>query len=353
MLGKARGGWTAAGILVLVLATAAVAGWAVSWWIVPPYVALMAWLLLPADERDKSAGSATVPPAPTIEVGPTSAAVPAPIDEPSPVAATPTRPAKARKPRARSKAKDKEPTPSVVVPVSVNWVQVAPGKFIRVESPTAPPVEEANPAEIDGGSPPSPIGGQDRPPDPPPDDGLDPGEAGFDPPMRPDDENEAGIEVRGKITLIYEAPDRDDPGPGDDPGPDDGPEVESPERHPDEHLGYAEVREPGGEEAATTPTEPVGACEAGPGPDAEAPPEGPPACPTDDEPGVAGIAPDASGTSAGRAPGRAAAAPLMPSRVDGWPGRLLDDRAGRTHNPIAGIPTLPTPRLNGAGPRFG
>lgn len=333
MLPRAPGGWTGTGILALVLATAAVAGWAVSWWIVPPYVALMAWLLLPAENRDRpesSSAAGPVPPAPTIPVGSLPAVEPESVAEAS--TSPPTRPARARKPRTRSKPKDKEPPPVAPEPMLVNWVQVAPGKFVRVESPPASTIEGPAAPEDDEG----------RPPDPPPDDGIDLGDepVGFDPPMRPDE-----VEPEGPIP--NEAPDPDDPGQGDysEPDPDSGPG--SPEGPQDEHPGYAESREPGGEDAAITPTEPVGVSQAEPGPAVEeTPPEGPSTRPSDEKTEVAGIAPDASAKPSERAPARPVAPTASPLRVDGWPGRLLDDRAGRTRGPIVGIPPLPTPRLD-------
>lgn len=341
----------------MVLATALVAGWAVSWWIVPPYVALMAWLLMPADDRTRAGEPARTEPLPTepnVAVEPTLATVESSAedtDRPSTSTAIP-KPTRARKSRSRSKSRDRESSPIAHEPMTVNWVQVAPGKFLRVESPQAPSsqesVSETVRTEIEPETPWN--DGAERPPDPPPDDvgiapdrdpepdlNRDDGEpAGFDPPIRPDETVE---------TTPAEAPDHDDPGPDDDPDPKFGPESRT-EPH-DEHLGFAEVRELGGEDAAITPTEPVGACPAQPGPNAEDSPTGETsACPTDESPGVAGIAPDASGKPAERPLARPTAPTMLPLRVDGWPGGLSGDRTGRTRGPIADNPPLPTPGLD-------
>ncbi len=121
----------------LVLGTSAAVA-SVAWWLVPPYLALMAFLLLepagrrvsatnPAGPRSASSGVSTsggaLDPAESAGSGDPSA---------SNDAATAPKARRGGKGRGSRKAK------AVIEPVPAAWLQVAPGKFVRVEpgSPT-------------------------------------------------------------------------------------------------------------------------------------------------------------------------------------------------------------------------
>ena len=114
-------------------------------WLVPPYLLLMAWLLSPTDQRaqdqhgrdeslragDKAASAADDPSA--LDSNPDAARSSDAIDDPT-APATPSAPKGKRKGRAR-KVK-----PPAFEPTEATWVQVAPGKYVRVEAsePSAP-----------------------------------------------------------------------------------------------------------------------------------------------------------------------------------------------------------------------
>jgi len=124
--------WTA-GLIGLVLATS----WAVasvSWWLVPPYLLVMAFVLFAPGEPSNDDAT------PSILVGPHSAIEPL-ADAPSAseeesvsnasTAALPAGvPAPTRKSKGRKKQSAKtQPEP----PPEATWIQVGPGKFVRVE----------------------------------------------------------------------------------------------------------------------------------------------------------------------------------------------------------------------------
>ena len=139
-------------------------------WLVPPYLILMAWLLFPSVGRasgtsaetepgaSDSAGPATVGGASdipdTLRDGPASAGPSEGGSEPGPSSS----PLKARRSRGRAK-KAKQPA---IEPLEATWVQVAPGKFIRVEvsestTPAGPHGSPGVPVEVAAESPPVPI----------------------------------------------------------------------------------------------------------------------------------------------------------------------------------------------------
>jgi hypothetical protein len=298
---------------MLVLTTSVVVGAAISWWAIPPYVLVMAWLLL-SPVRPSGIGGALP------ELDQSTVAADAVAEGAGPVEG-PSAQAKSRRPRARARVK----TPPTVVPepLEVSWVQVAPGKFLRVEQVAAmsdhvvpapdavstegeqeaPAAEveatedeqvvampEAAPADDDRVVPtcedvpseegpeaptievatdetaPDPSRAEDRPLDVTPAGPVVEGDgSGFEPPLRPDE--------RDELTESEPTAHSDEMGPTEhlDGPPEDGSAVE------------------GGDAAA--PTESVE--QAGPlimdGP----PVEGGPPAPIVDLPAVAGIAPDA------------------------------------------------------------
>ena len=156
-------------LVILVAATSwVVASWA-SGWLVPPYLVVMALLLIPApgptrrpgqadpagsppatadsdhpeksDDRGEGLAARQNPSVPGLTL-PTGATDPAGVNSESgdPGAATAT--ATAPKPK-RSRARPRKATKPLAEPVEVveaTWVEVGPGKFVRVEtpSPTAP-----------------------------------------------------------------------------------------------------------------------------------------------------------------------------------------------------------------------
>jgi hypothetical protein len=139
----------------LVLGTSAAVA-AVAWWLVPPYLALMAFLLLepagrrvsatnPAGPRSASSGASaladTSDPAESAGSGDSSASD----------ATTP-----APKARRGGKGRGSRRAKPAIEPVPAAWVQVAPGKFVRVE-PGSPSGESGPYAPMPPGTPtPSP-----------------------------------------------------------------------------------------------------------------------------------------------------------------------------------------------------
>ena len=130
--------------------TAAALSWCVSPWLAPPYLLAMGWLLLVPSRRDddranggcaiagasdpgsEAGGLAPLPD----ELEDSDAAAGATTSPPaSGLETDPTRPRKG-KGRGRGKAKLATDRPAAT------WIQVAPGKFVRVEAPAADGVPE-------------------------------------------------------------------------------------------------------------------------------------------------------------------------------------------------------------------
>lgn len=155
---SARTGWGVVSSAVLALLAAGtcwvVATWA-SAWLVPPYLILMAWILLPAAGHPQSGGPAGTGPDPSDALGPAPSAE-APVDRPAPeatdapagvsVGADPAAESTLTKGR-RGKGKARKGK-AIAESREVTWVEVAPGKFVRVEAPR--PSAEAGPHEFLG-----------------------------------------------------------------------------------------------------------------------------------------------------------------------------------------------------------
>ncbi len=163
---RPRSGATTATLIALVGLTSVAVG-SVATWLVPPYLALMAWLVFaparpeadldpgPEQDEEEAATSATVEaaqrsqrttqftsaaaatatdgPAPLGLLGAGTAAT-ATIDPPAPPAEADAtaKPRRARGGRGRGKAKAAAATTEAV---AVTWVRVGPGQFVRVETP--------------------------------------------------------------------------------------------------------------------------------------------------------------------------------------------------------------------------
>lgn len=115
----------------LVGLTSLAVGATTSPWLVPPYLAAMAWLLVSPPPRRATAGAAIDSPSPRAELEPLPPQEAAAADEipPGAVPKPKTGRGRGRKPRAKAK-------PEVLVEkTAATWVQVAPGKFLRVEMP--------------------------------------------------------------------------------------------------------------------------------------------------------------------------------------------------------------------------
>jgi hypothetical protein len=122
-------------------------GWAVaSWlsvWLVVPYLILMALLLLPSAGRppgdsigaDSDGSRALRPARPGEDLDNRSSDGPASAEPPEDGAeqANASGPARARRGKGRARKAKLPPEPS-----EATWVQVAPGKFVRVEAPETP-----------------------------------------------------------------------------------------------------------------------------------------------------------------------------------------------------------------------
>ncbi|MBX6314472.1 MAG: hypothetical protein IRY99_16395, partial [Isosphaeraceae bacterium] len=129
-------------VLVLLIAGASLAVGTVSVWLVPPYLLLMAWLLLPRAERGGLAAGpgraaaegaplrdGDVPEAPPIS----SPMTDEPLAESDPAKAPEPAPAKPRRGKGRGRGRPK----AVPAPTAVTWVRIGPGKFVRVEAPAS------------------------------------------------------------------------------------------------------------------------------------------------------------------------------------------------------------------------
>ncbi len=152
---RASGGW-AMPVFVggLVLGTSAAVA-AVAWWLVPPYLALMALLLLepagrrvsatnPAGPRSASSGASALG-------GATDPAESAGSGDPS----ASTGDAPAHKAKRAGKGRGSRKAKAVIEPVPAAWLQVAPGKFVRVE-PGSPTGESGPHSTLPPGTPPTP-----------------------------------------------------------------------------------------------------------------------------------------------------------------------------------------------------
>jgi len=159
---RPRASWASTAILALLMVGTswAVASW-VSEWLVPPYLILMALLLFPSTGRppgdpasDGSDLSESSRPSSTVE-GPDDLDSP-PDGRDSPGSpeegsepATSSKPVKAR--RGKGRAKKVKPAPE---PTEATWIQVAPGKFVRVEAadesqgPAGPHSPVGEPVEV-------------------------------------------------------------------------------------------------------------------------------------------------------------------------------------------------------------
>ncbi len=126
--------------LGLIAATSVAIAVAASPWLVPPYLGLMAWLLAaPGKPAEPEAPDRSNPPD-----CPTETAIPSAIEqaaefEPEPSPELPPPPRKPRKSRGKGRAKA-IPAASAEKP-QATWVQVEPGKFVRVEIAPGSPVE--------------------------------------------------------------------------------------------------------------------------------------------------------------------------------------------------------------------
>ena len=201
---RSRGLASWAWLALLMAGTSGAVGSWVSWWLVLPYLALMAWLLAPSAGRPR-AGSASDDP--TRSKNPRSARPTGALDgegqsdddededpasDPSASAggdesgsspgASP-KPAKARRGKGRPRKVAKPPAE----PTEATWFQVAPGKFVRVEASDESP-EQAGPHLAVGdqpvelpGTPPPPQPGEPDPFDHPEIQAAETGPTGPDP----------------------------------------------------------------------------------------------------------------------------------------------------------------------------
>ena len=169
----------------LVLATSLALACYASAWLVPPYLALMAWLLGPSIDRRARATAAGASRAAASfgAVGPdagqvehssaswddatssdvfleTSAAAEA--DSALATAGLKTK-------RGRTRGRRARPAPAVEPTAEVTWIRVGPGKFVRVEGTNATATDDAPPAEAGPAVPPNaeplPAPGEALPPD--------------------------------------------------------------------------------------------------------------------------------------------------------------------------------------------
>jgi hypothetical protein len=126
-------------MLALLMAgtSGAVASW-VSPWLVPPYLILMAWLLFPStsrslgdlDDADRDPSNPLRPAQPGEDFDD--------LDNPADCSESDASSAPSKGRRGKGRVKKARPLPE---PVEATWVQVAPGKFVRVEA-----AEAENPA---------------------------------------------------------------------------------------------------------------------------------------------------------------------------------------------------------------
>ena len=225
----------------------AVASW-VSVWLVPPYLILMALLLFPTagrpqgdpGEADEEASNPLRPARSGEDLddpdSPSDASASAGSAEDGSEQGTASGPTKAR--RGKARAKKARPIPE---PMEATWVQVAPGKFVRVEAS-----EGSSPA-----GPHSPVGvpvGPSTTPQPQESDGAGPLER---PEGRRSDEAPQGAEADPRPEACLEGPDLAG-GPIEDAGPAFDP-VERPEGDPIGGVESGSSPALGGDETAGSP----------------------------------------------------------------------------------------------------
>ncbi len=150
--------------LLLMAGTCWVVGSMVSAWLVPPYLLLMALILLPSPGRRRDAGAggeAGSTPAPCPVAPDEGDADPAPPESPAPagpVGGTPDQadaPGPTKPRRGKGRSRKAKLTPEVA---EATWIMVAPGKFVRVEAPTS--ATSAGPHDLAG----TPVEGPPSPP---------------------------------------------------------------------------------------------------------------------------------------------------------------------------------------------
>lgn len=136
------------GLLLGVTATAL--GVLVSWWLVLPYLLIMVWLLLPAGQvaawtraLATPQNGASVAAAPREPVAAPAPAEPAPSWDVSPPTAAVATETVVAKPRRRRASRRSRVPVEVAEPVAATWVQVGPGRFVRVEV-SEPPASESS-----------------------------------------------------------------------------------------------------------------------------------------------------------------------------------------------------------------
>lgn len=153
-----------AALAVLIALTSMAVGATTSPWLVPPYLVAMGWLLL-APSANRPETSEVLATAPAERLSTSSEPISDPVETPVEPAEIPVidESPKPRKKRSRAKGKTKAKIVAQVERSEATWVQVAPGKFVRVEVPIPPPTEapdavevgppeenlDANPAEVD------------------------------------------------------------------------------------------------------------------------------------------------------------------------------------------------------------
>ncbi len=118
----------------LVILTSVAVGATTSAWLVPPYLLAMGWLLHAPDasqDRSRAETRESASPNPPRREPPPDTDPPSTVSPeiPTPEPATP----KPKRRRPRNVAKAEPPPPAVRV--EATWVQVVPGKFVRVERP--------------------------------------------------------------------------------------------------------------------------------------------------------------------------------------------------------------------------
>jgi hypothetical protein len=121
-------------LAALVAITTVVLGWAGSVWLVPPYLLLIGWLLVPSRHQQRTLDATTAETAITelVEQLPDSVqAEHVPTGDSLESLSSKTAKTRTRRSRARPKVK----LPQDLDTPAATWVQVGPGKFIRVEGP--------------------------------------------------------------------------------------------------------------------------------------------------------------------------------------------------------------------------